>query len=162
MQGRSSGLAQGVFIATVLCVPMAAPKAEPPELTPIGTLKCTAGASLGLTVGGRQRARCTFNAQTFTANYTGRFERSGRLAGIPSGSKLEWTVLAESGSRRDLSGRYQLPEHGGSGALCLGSPYSICLRPDQRMTEWNRNLALAIFTLRLERHTGPIRQQHRK
>ena len=111
MQAVSVRVTLRFLIAACLSIGMVSAGAEPSKWNAIGTLECTAGASLGLAGGGRQRARCSFNTEKLTANYTGRFERVDRLAGIPSGSKLRWTVLAsEGGPSRDLSGRYQSGE----------------------------------------------------
>ena len=86
MQAVSVRVTLRFLIAACLSIGMVSAGAEPSKWNAIGTLECTAGASLGLAGGGRQRARCSFNTEKLTANYTGRFERVDRLAGIPSGS----------------------------------------------------------------------------
>ena len=163
MQAVSVRVTLRFLIAACLSIGMVSAGAEPSKWNAIGTLECTAGASLGLAGGGRQRARCSFNTEKLTANYTGRFERVDRLAGIPSGSNCGgpyWHQRAVAS--RDLSGRYQsgeapqLEQHWAA-PLCLGSPHSICLSATQVAAEKKLNFATMVLTFRFERYRPPVR-----
>jgi hypothetical protein len=152
-----------LFVATAAVGALVMPgTAEPTKWSQAGTLDCTMGPSIGLARGGRQQARCVFkSAPTKLAErYTGRMEREGLDAGIPSGARLLWTVLTQTGKlpAKALVGRYtdatgQITfeeDDFAEAALCNKSKRLVCLRPAAGEARARENLAFGISALRLE------------
>lgn len=124
----------------------------------LGTLDCTMGPSIGLVYGDRQQARCSFSSSTGLTRhrYIGRVTRPGSNIGVPSGSKLTWSVFSKSppgkqakfllGSYTGLCGDMPSNEKTLSG----GSQQPYCLQPLGAGTRRRPNLASDITMLRLE------------
>jgi len=142
-----------------LAMPVAA---EPTKWSQVGILNCTMGPSIGLVRGGHQQARCIFRsaATKLTDRYTGRIERKGHNAGIPSGARFFWRVLTQTGKlpAGSLVGRYadatDQVTFGGQdlagAALCNTSKQLVCLRPAAREVRNRENLAFGTYALSLE------------
>lgn len=123
----------------------------------IGTLDCTMGPSIGLVYGDRQQARCNFLDLTGAKkkNYIGRASRPGLNKGIAPGSKLFWTVFAQSSSdsgQETLAGSYEgrCSDMSASGKSLSGPEQSLCLQAHPAKMQRRRNLAPEITKLRLE------------
>jgi hypothetical protein len=155
--------ALSLFVVTaavgVLIMPVAA---EPTKWSQVGILNCTMGPSIGLVIGDRQQARCIFksDATKLTDRYTGRIERKGGDAGIPSGARFRWRVLTQPGKlpAESLVGRYidgtdkiTFGKQDLAGAaLCNKSKGSVCLRPAAGELRSRQNLAFGTYALSLQ------------
>ena len=136
--------------------------AQPAKWSHVGTLDCSMGPSIGLVRGGHQQARCVFKSAVTkqTHRYTGKMERKGHNAGIPSGAKFHWNVLTLTGkvSATALVGNYidateqitfEAPDFAGV-ALCSKSKRVVCLRPAADEGWTRENLAFGTYGLKLE------------
>ena len=152
-----------LLVATAAIGALVAPvAAEPAKWSQVGKLNCTMGPSIGLVMGDRQQARCIFksDATKLTDRYTGRIERQGGDAGIPSGARFRWNVLTLTGKTPapSLVGRYadatdQITPEGknfAGMALCSKARQLVCLRPAAGEIRSRANLAFGTYALSLE------------
>lgn len=150
--GSVSAAAFGLLLIAATSV-----QGQSTEWTDVGKLSCTVGPSIGLVAGARQHARCTFRADKTSklAVYIGRLDKVSRKSGLPSGSRLAWTVLGKPGVLPgDLPGLYQQAadsrDDHNSQRMCKASPESVCLHPATIESRWKKNQASAIVAMRIE------------
>ncbi len=143
--------------AALLALTLAVSPASAKNGVKLGVLTCDVSASVGLILGGTEKAACVFEGPNGQENYKGRISEVGIDIGITAQSVLSWVVFAPgqlgpgslagtyAGATADAAFAVGL----GANVLVGGSQNSVALQPLSVEGQVGVNIAagLAKFTL---------------